>query len=315
MSEFKLAVVGCGYWGKNLARNFSELGVLHCIVDANLKNAEAMAAQYNCIAMSLEDALASDLIKAVVIAAPAEFHAQIALEAIASGKHVYIEKPIALSVEDAQKVKKAAEEANVTLMVGHLLQYHPAFEALLAAVKNGELGKLRYAYSHRLSLGKFRIEENSLWSLAPHDVSMLLALFGEQPNKVSGSGGSFITENIEDEYRLDLEFPSGGRAHIFASWLHPFKEQRLVVVGEKAMAVFEDSLTGPDKLKLYRHEIDTSGAVPAPIKADAELLPFPNGEPLKNECQHFIDACLGKTKVRTDADEAIAVLKVLTKQA
>lgn len=314
MSEFKIAVVGCGYWGKNLARNFKELGVLHCIVDANLTNAEAMAAQFNSVAMSIEDALSDSNVNAIVIAAPAQYHAEIALKGIAAGKHIYIEKPIALSVEDANKVKKAAEDAKLTLMVGHLLQYHPAFEALLAAVKSGELGKLNYAYSNRLSLGKFRTEENALWSLAPHDVSMLLALFGETPTKISGSGGAFITDNVEDEYRLDMEFPSGGRAHIFASWLHPFKEQRLVVVGDKAMAVFEDSLVGAQKLKIYRHKIDISGLIPNPIKAEAELLPFEEGEPLKNECLHFINACMGNVKVRTDADEAIAVLKVLNKQ-
>jgi UDP-2-acetamido-3-amino-2,3-dideoxy-glucuronate N-acetyltransferase len=170
---------------------------------------------------------------------------------------------------------------------------------------------LRYAYSNRLSLGKFRTEENALWSFAPLDVSMILALFGEEPATVRGAGGAYVTRGVEDEYRLDLTFSGGRRAHIFASWLHPFKEHRLVVVGERAMAVFEDSLAGPDKLRLYRHTIDTSGRSPEPKKADAEPIPYPASEPLKAECAHFLECCGGEHPPRTDAREALAVLRVL----
>lgn len=311
MSNVKVAVIGCGYWGKNLVRNFSELGALGAIVDADEANAQNLSKTYNVKSLSFEEVLADSEIDALVVAAPAEMHAQIAIKGFEAGKHVYVEKPIALSVEDAEAVKLAGEKAGKALMVGHLLQYHPAFEKLLSMVRAGELGKLNYAYSNRLSLGKFRVEENVLWSFAPHDVSMLLALFGEEPTKVSTTGGAFVTPGIEDECRMNMEFPSGGRAHVFASWLHPFKEQKLVVVGDKAMAVFEDSAVGQDKLRLYRHSIDTSGYAPVPTKADAEFVEFENGEPLKRECQHFLDACAGKIAVRTDGKEAIAVLKVL----
>jgi len=197
-------------------------------------------------------------------------------------------------------------------MVGHLLQYHPIFVALRDMVRAGDLGKLRYAYSNRLSMGKFRLEEDAFWSLAPHDVSMLLALFDEAPSEVRGGGLDFITPGIADESRIDMVFPSGGRAHVFASWLHPFKEQRLVVVGDKAMAVFEDSQPEWDKkLVVYKHAVDMSAAVPAPVKADPEYIDVPRGEPLKSECQHFLDCVANDETPFTDADEALRVLRVL----
>jgi predicted dehydrogenase len=311
MSTAGVAVVGCGYWGKNLVRNFAEIGALRAVVDADPVSAVREAEKYKVRALTLDAALADAAIAGVAVAVPAELHADIALRAFSAGKHVFVEKPIALSIEDAQAMKAAAEKAGRSLMVGHLLQYHPAFETLLELVRKGGLGKLRYAYSNRLSLGKLRVEENALWSFAPHDVSMLLALFGEEPASVRGAGGAYVTKGIEDEFRLDMTFADGRRAHIFASWLHPFKEHRLVVVGETAMAVFEDSAAGPDKLRLYRHTIDTSGRAPEPKKADPEPIPYPSHEPLKNECEHFLACCAGNTRPRTDAVEAIAVLKIL----
>ena len=307
----RVAQLGCGYWGKNLARNFAELGALAAVCDPDPATAQREAEKNGVAARSVAEVLADTSIAGVSIAAPAEVHAELALKAFDAGKHVFVEKPIALTMEDAEKMRIAADKAGRALMVGHLLQYHPAFETLLGLVRADELGRLRYAYSNRLSLGKFRTEENALWSFAPHDVSMLLALFGSEPVSVKGSGGAFVTPNIEDEFRLDMTFKGGGRAHVFASWLHPFKEHRLVVVGEKAMAVFEDSLAGPDKLRLYRHAIDASGRAPEPKKAEAEPISYPASEPLKNECAHFLACCEGKIRPRTDAAEAIAVLKVL----
>ena len=311
MTTSGVAVVGCGYWGKNLVRNFAELGALKAVVDPSPAAAEAQAKLYGVKAASYDEVLADPEIAGVAIAAPAELHADLALAAFAAGKHVFVEKPIALTLEDGERMKAVANAAGKALMVGHLLQYHPAFVTLLQAVRDGVLGPLRYAYSHRLSLGKFRVEEDVNWSFAPHDVSMLLALFGEEPTSVKGAGGAYVTPGIEDEYRLDMTFAGGGRAHVFASWLHPFKEHRLVVVGEKAMAVFEDSATKPEeKLRLYRHTVDASGRAPEPKKADAEPMPYPADEPLRAECRHFLEACAGAT-VRTDADEALAVLRVL----
>ncbi|WP_109259396.1 Gfo/Idh/MocA family protein [Hyphobacterium indicum] len=309
----KIAVIGCGHWGKNHVRNFAELGALAAVVDPHAPTAEKFAQEYGVPALSFDEAIASAEIDGVVISAPAELHADLAIKAYDNGKHVFVEKPIALTMEDGERMKAAAEKAGKTLMVGHLLQYHPAFVALRNFVLDGGLGKLRYAYSHRCSLGKFRVEENALWSFAPHDVSMLLALFGGAPESVRGMGGAYITEGIEDECRLDMTFAGGGRAHVLATWLHPFKEHRLIVVGETGMAVFEDSAQGAEKLRLYRHTIDTSGREPVPSKAEWEPLVYGDDEPLQTECRHFLEACAGKHPPLTDADEALRVLDVLIK--
>jgi UDP-2-acetamido-3-amino-2,3-dideoxy-glucuronate N-acetyltransferase len=197
-------------------------------------------------------------------------------------------------------------------MVGHLLQYHPAFVTLLKLVRDGALGALRSAYSHRLSLGKTRVEENVLWSFAPHDVSMLLALFDAEPTRVSGAGGAFLTAGIEDEYRLDMAFANGARAHVFASWMHPFKEHRLVVTGDRAMAVFEDSAKPGEKLRLYRHSFDMNKTPPEPVKADMDPVAYPDDEPLLQECAHFLDCIASGARPRTDGAEGLRVLRVLT---
>ena len=311
MNNIKVAVVGCGYWGKNLARNFAELGALKYIVDSNVETAKIQAENHNVLAIEISEALIDNDISGIVIAAPAELHKELALQAIAAGKHVYVEKPLALSVSDGEIMHDAAKAAKVTLMVGHLLQYHPIFVELREMVKNGDLGNLRYAYSHRLSMGKFRLEEDAYWSLAPHDVSMLLSLFNEEPSEIRGGGLDFITSGIADESRIDMVFPSGGRAHIFTSWLHPFKEQRLVVVGEKSMAVFDDTKPWEEKLAIYEHIVDKSGAIPEPIKSEVHFIKVTKGEPLKNECQHFLDCILNGATPFTDSEEALRVLRVL----
>jgi len=314
MSKVKVVVFGCGHWGKNLARNFAELGALAAVVDPNPDTAKVYAERHGVEAMTAEEALASD-VDGVVIAAPAENHADLALKAFAAGKHVYVEKPLALSVSDGEAMRDASNAADRILMVGHLLQYHPIFVELRTRVRKGDFGKIRYAYSNRLSTGKFRIEEDAFWSLAPHDVSMLIALFDEAPNEVRLSGLDFVTQGIADESRLDMLFPSGGRAHVFASWLHPFKEQRLVVVGENAMAVFDDVKPWEEKLAIYRHVIDVSGSVPIPQKVDPEYIDVVQGEPLKSECQHFLNCIQTGATPFTDAEEALRVLRVLDAQS
>ncbi len=307
-----VAVVGCGYWGRNLARSFAELGVLRAIVDADPAVAGREAQKYGAEALDVAACLARDDIAGLAIAAPAELHAELALRGFAAGKHVYVEKPMALTVADGEAMAAAARAAGRVLMVGHLLQYHPAFVTLLSHVRDGALGAVRSAYSHRLSLGKTRLEENVLWSFAPHDVSMLLALFGEEPLQVTGSGGAYLTPGVEDEYRLDMTFSGSRRAHVFASWLHPFKEHRLVVTGEAGMAVFEDSAAGPDKLRVYRHSFDMTRRPPEPVKAAAEAWPFPADEPLRSECAHFCDCMQTGRAPRTDGAEGLRVLRVLT---
>lgn len=306
-----LAVIGCGYWGKNLARNFAQLGALKAIVDPNPATARLQAKANGVEAMTLEEALANPSIKSVAIAAPAQLHKKLALQAIEAGKHIYVEKPLALSEQDGKIICNAALAKNVILMVGHLLQYHPVFVTLREMVQSGTLGKLRYAYSHRLSMGKFRLEEDAFWSLAPHDISMLLALFDEEPIRVSGGGLDFITEGVADEARIDMVFPSGGRAHIFTSWLHPFKEQRLIVVGEKSMAVFDDTKIWEEKLAIYDHHVNIDAVVPEPIKAEVRYIEVKKDEPLKSECQHFLDCVKNGDTPLTDGREALRVLRVL----
>ena len=309
--ETKVAVVGCGYWGKNLARNFAELGALGAVVDASAETAARHAEAHGVPALSFEEALEDRGLGALAVAAPAELHKTLSLQGLSAGKHVFVEKPLALSVVDGEEMRDAADAAGRLLMVGHLLQYHPVFAALRDMTRAGDLGALRYVYSHRLSMGKFRLEEDAFWSLAPHDVSMILALFDAEPIEARGAGLDFVTPGVCDESRLDLVFEGGRRAHVFASWLHPFKEQRLVVVGDKAMAVFDDTKPWAEKLALYRHAVDFSGPAPAPVKADAEHVEVPYGEPLKNECRHFLECIADGRAPLTDAREALRVLRVL----
>lgn len=306
-----VAVIGGGYWGKNLARNFAALGALRGVVDRDPATAAAQAGINGVQALTFEDALSAPEITAFAIATPAETHAELAVRALLAGKHVFVEKPVALTEADAMRMSDTAKTAKRVLMVGHLLQYHPAFVALLRHVRDGGLGTLRYAWSHRLSAGKVRVEENVLWSFAPHDISMLLALFAREPEHVSGSGGCFITPGIEDEYRVDMAFSGGARAHVFASWLHPFKEHKLVVIGTEAMAVFEDSKNGPGKLSWSRYIVTGPPDAPGIERGDPELLPFADEEPLRAECAHFLECCESGETPRTDADEAMRVLRVL----
>lgn len=309
-----VAVIGCGHWGKNLARNFAELGALGAVVDADSNVSAKYAREFGVPALSVEDAFASHL-DGMVIAAPAELHTPLALKAFEAGKHVYVEKPLALSIADGELIRDAAKAADRLLMIGHLLQYHPVFVTLREWVQKGELGKLRYVYSHRLSTGKFRVEEDTFWSLAPHDISMILSLFDAPPTDVRLSGQDFLTPGVADESRLDMVFETGARAHVFTSWLHPFKEQRLVVVGERAMAVFDDVKPWAEKLAIYRHVIDMSDSIPVPQKAEPEYVSVPVGEPLKRECQHFLDCIASDKTPFTDAEEALRVLRVLEAQA
>ena len=232
--------------------------------------------------------------------------------ALGAGKHVYVEKPLALDVGEAEALCELAAAQERILMVGHLLQYHPVYMGLRQIVEDGALGRILHVYSNRLSLGKFRTEENVLWSFAPHDISMILGLVGEEPEKVTAQGTVAFTPGVADLVTAQMRFPGGARAHITVSWMHPFKEQRLVVIGEKAMAVFEDSLPEwEQKLVIYPHTIDTTGGVPVPAKAEGEQVVVEKSEPLKAECRHFISSIETGAQPRTDGREGLAVLKVL----
>ena len=310
----KVAVIGSGYWGKNLVRNFRELGALQLICDKNEHTLSLFKDQYPevDVCMAYSDVLNRDDIQGVVIATPAETHYFLAKEAILAGKNVYVEKPLVLDEKEGEELITLAKKHNRVLMVGHLLQYHPAFIRLKELVKGGELGRINYIYSNRLNLGKIRREENVFWSFAPHDISMILTLAGEFPDKVSATGGCYLHQTIADVTTTHLEFSSGLKAHIFVSWLHPFKEQKLVVVGDKKMAVFDDMKPWKEKLLVYSHEIHWDGNIPVPVKAKADCIEIIQSEPLKNECQHFLDVVSGNVVPLTNGDEGLSVLKVLS---
>ena len=312
MNQPRIAHVGCGYWGKNLARNFAELGALDAIVDDHRETAELIAEATGARIATLDEVLADPAIDGVSFATPAETHAALALRALETGKHVYVEKPVALSLGDAEKLIDVAARNDRRLMVGHLLQYHPIFRKMREMVRSDALGELRYLYSNRMSLGKFRIEENVLWSFAPHDVSMILSLVDAECTGVTAQGAAIVTPEVEDWALLQLSFANGLKGHIQTSWLHPFKEQRLVAIGSEGMLVFEDSVPDWDgKLRLYRHRIDRDGPVPVPHPAMAEVITVEKSEPLRNECQHFLDCIANGTTPLTDGAEGLAVLNVL----
>jgi UDP-2-acetamido-3-amino-2,3-dideoxy-glucuronate N-acetyltransferase len=311
--KHKVAVVGSGYWGKNLVRNYHALGALRLICDKNETVLEGFQRQYpglqTCLAYS--DVLTRDDIQGVVIATPAETHYALAREALLAGKHIYVEKPLVLDESDGLELIDLATQQNRVLMVGHLLQYHPVFIKLRDLATSGELGRINYIYSNRLNLGKIRREENILWSFAPHDISMILSLAGEEPERIQATGGYYLHKKIADVTTTHLDFPSGLKAHIFVSWLHPFKEQKLIVVGDKKMAVFDDTQSWEDKLLLYAHEIRWENNMPVPAKAEPERVDVPQAEPLKAECEHFLNSMTNGNKPITDGKEGLRVLRVL----
>lgn len=314
IASAKIAQVGCGYWGKNLVRNFAQIGALVAICDEAPAVAARISAEFSVPAATWPEILDDPRINAVSLATPAEVHADMAIAALAAGKHVMVEKPLALNSCDAMRVVNAARVADKVVMVGHLLQYHPVFCHLRALVAEGFVGKLRYCYSNRMSLGKFRAEENVLWSFAPHDLSMLLALAAEEPDQVSCQGAAFVVPGLADWATLQMIFPSGLRGHVQVSWASAYKEQRLVIIGERGMLVFDDA--EPDwakKLIHYAHVIDRTGSVAVPIKADPQYIVVPHGEPLRQECLHFVTCVENGLVPRTDTDEALGVLRVLEK--
>ena len=308
-----IAVVGTGYWGKNLVRNFFNLGALNTICDTNPDALKTFLVKYKGInaVLSFSEVLNNPEIKGIVISTPAVTHASLAREALLAGKDVYVEKPLCLSEEEGVELNELAKKHGRILMVGHLLWYHPVVIKLKELVEKGELGRIRYIYSNRLNLGKLRREENVLWSFAPHDISVILGLVGEMPESLRAQGGNFLHQKIADTTVTLLNFASGIRAHIFVSWLHPFKEQKLVVVGEKKMAVFDDTAPWEKKLILYPHSIDWMNNVPVAHKAEGQPVFVEQDEPLRAECAHFLDCMINRKRPRTDGEEGLRVLRVL----
>ena len=313
MNQRSVAVIGSGYWGKNLVRNYHELGALKLICDKNETLLAGFKKQYPGVdtCLALHDVLSRKDIDGVVIATPAETHYTLAREALLADKHVYVEKPLVLDEDEGEDLIALADERKRVLMVGHLLQYHPAFVRLKELASKGDLGRINYIHSHRLNLGKIRREENILWSFAPHDISMILSLAQEEPESVLTTGGFYLHKKIADVTTTHLDFPSGLRAHIFVSWLHPFKVQQLVVVGDRKMAVFDDTLAWGAKLLLYPLEIKWQDNVPVPAKAEPEKLDIPQAEPLRVECRQFLECMTNGKQPLTDGREGLKVLKIL----
>ena len=308
----KVALVGAGYWGKNLARNFAEIGALEAIVDNDAATAKAVSQATGASVRSLSDVLSDPSIDGLAIATSAPTHVDIGLKALDAGKHIFVEKPLALDAEGAQTLIDKAAASDRVLMVGHLLRYHPVFQKMLEIVQSGSVGSLRFVHSDRMSLGKFRVEENVLWSFAPHDTSMVLALAGETPDKVSAQAGDYVTPDIADIAMLQLAFPSGIKASIRCSWLHHRKVQQIVAVCESGFVVFDDA--EPDwskKLAVHHYELASAGGAPVPQRGETEYVDVPKKEPLKEECRHFIRAIESNGRPLTDGDEGRAVVEVL----
>jgi len=311
-NHLKIAVVGGGYWGKNLVRNFNELGVLHTLCDTDQAIREESLTK--CPGLhttdSYDQVLADPAINAVVIATPAVQHYDMAKKALLAGKDILVEKPLALTVAEGEELAALARRHKRVLMVGHILEYHPAVQKLDQLVKSGALGRIHYVYSNRLNMGKIRTEENILWSFAPHDISVILRLLGRLPLSVVAFGEAYINQEIADVTMTNLFFENGVKAHIFVSWLNPFKEQKLVVVGSEKMAVFND--TAEEKLLLYNHRINWVDRCPVAAKGDAAIVEIDSAEPLRQECLHFIECIARRTEPLTGSQNALDVLKILS---
>ena len=310
-----LALIGAGYWGKNLARNFDQLGALAMVCDSSPEILAQQKALYPAIRVtqSLDDVFASPDIQRVAIAAPAAFHFELAHRALENGKDVFVEKPLALDVGQGRQLVETAAKKNLILMVGHLLQYHPCVRAIHRLIAAGELGKLQYITSNRLNLGKIRWEEDALWSFAPHDISVLLSLVGnEMPKWLRCTGEAYLNKGIADVTITTMGFGGGVQAHIYVSWINPFKEQRLTIIGTQGMLVFDDTLPWAEKVVLYKQPLVwTGGAVPTVKKATGEPVAVKEEEPLLIECGHFLECCDLRKHPITDGREGLRVLEIL----
>lgn len=319
MKPVRVAVVGAGYWGRNLVRNFAAIpqAELVRVVDSDEDIRTRTKAQHPGVEVSgeLKDALKSD-VEAVVLAVQAEHHYPLAKEALEAGKHVFVEKPMTLKPEESLELLRLSEAKGVVCMVGHLLEYHPCVEFMKDFMASGELGDLRYVYSSRVNLGIVRQTENALWSLAPHDISIILTLMGELPKTVSAWGQAYLQEGIEDVVFLNMTFEDGRMSHSHVSWLDPHKIRKFTVVGSKKMVVFDDAV-GVEKIRIYDKRVDvtpdfeTFSEYLSIRSGDIHIPSIPGGEPLRTECLHFLGAVRGEHPARSDAASGLRVVEVL----
>jgi predicted dehydrogenase len=310
-------VVGLGYWGPNLARNFSRLpgADLAWLCDESGDALERFGGAFPPArtTSSLEDLLRDESLDAVALATPVPTHAELAQRVLEAGKHCFVEKPLGQSVEEAERVVDAARSAGRVLMVGHLLEYHPGVEKLNELIKSGELGEVRYLYSNRLNLGQLRRDENALWSLGAHDVSVILRLAAEEPYECRAVGESYVNPGVEDVVFCYLRFPSGLAAHLHLSWLDPHKERRFTVVGAKRMATFDD-MALERKLSIYDKGFDEDySSYGEYIARSGDIFSphVPNEEPLRIECRHFLDCVRDGTEPRSGGESGVRVVRVL----
>lgn len=319
--KVRVGVVGLGYWGPNLARNFDHLPNTElaycCDLDkANLDKAQNLHPAAH-VTDDYAELLADDSLDAIVVATSVPTHYQMGKRAIEAGKHAFIEKPIALRAAEAQDLLDKADEYGVKLMVGHLLEYHPAVAKMKELIDSGELGRVYYAYANRLNLGKVRTDENALWSLGPHDVSVLNYLTGDEPVEVSARGECYLQDDVEDVVFGYIKYRNGVVGHLHVSWLDPHKSRKITVVGEKKMVVFDD-MEADRKITVYdkgatttRTKFESYGEFVTLHFGDIHIPRIGNEEPLRIECQHFIDCIVGDETPRSDGRDALNVVKVL----
>jgi UDP-2-acetamido-3-amino-2,3-dideoxy-glucuronate N-acetyltransferase len=309
-----IGLIGAGYWGQNLARNFFELGALRAVADTHPDHLNRLKLKMENVSLipDYKELLEDSNISAIAIAAPAAKHYELAKESLLAGKDVFVEKPMAMEESQAKELATLADQKNRILMVGHLLHYHPCFEKALHLVQTGALGKLHYISSTRLNLGAFRKEENVLWDFAPHDISMILALVGKTPEQVVATGGAFANPNIIDTVFTHLQFADNVLGYIASSWYHPTKEQKLIIAGSEAILTFNDTLPWEEKLHIVRRPvIPASDGHYIAHGEQREWIVVEKKEPLKQECLHFLECCKTRSKPRTDGWEGWQVVKTL----
>jgi predicted dehydrogenase len=319
MDSINVACVGVGYWGKNLVRNFYNLSdcELKICCDLSSDNLAKVKEGYPGVSVTdrFDDVINDPTIDAVVIASPAPHHHRMAKQALEAGKHVYVEKPLTLNAEHARDLCETADARDRTLMVGHLMEYHPAVGKLKELVDSGELGDIYYLYAQRLNLGIIRQDENAFWSLAPHDVSIALYLLGEEPDSVSARGESFLQPGIEDVVFCNLRFPSGAMANIHVSWLDPHRSRQVTLVGSEKMAVFND-IEATEKVRIYDKGVEDAGYASygdalTLRQGDITIPRIEMVEPLRAECAHFLNSIATGNTPRSDGYDGLRVVRVL----
>lgn len=310
-TAINMALVGCGMWGRNIARNLSEMGLLGVVCDVNPDMAAAFASEFNAEHATLDQILADDAISALVITSPARTHCKIACDGLAAGKHVYIEKPMVMSLDEADMIKAAAIKADRQIMVGHLIQYHPAFQRLQQMVNDGAIGKLYHIQANRLAMGRIRNTESVLMDLCPHDLSLILSLMKQQPLQIICHGISHITAGIADHVTTAMQFSDGITAQMQTSWMHPTKEHKFTVTGSKGSIVFDDTAGWDQKLCLYQDIINTEREMFSIDRKPAHYIALEPAEPLRLEMQAFAACCADNRPAPTDLAEGLRVQQTL----